>query len=377
MKNANYAVIILAAGYSSRMKAFKPLLEIDGVTVTDRLISIFLSNAVDVFLVTGWKGKELLEGIKHRGFQTLENLHYEAGMLGSIQAGVRRLADYHRGFFLMPVDIPLVRPETIRYLLENASVFPGEILYPVFASRRGHPPLIPSSLIGEVLSNPLTGNLRDILTAHRDISREIMVPDRYICMDMDTQEDYSRLRRYFRNYHIPTDEECAVLLDIAETGDNIRRHCVVVAEVAAAISVALEDSGNHVNLAEVRAAALLHDIAKGEPAHGLIGGQLLRKCGFSRIGAIVEAHETGEESGALATLEAKIVFLADRFVLEENIVSIEERYRVARQRHGMIPGTMDNIAKREREAFRVKREVERLLHHTLDADYFRRLTTRD
>ena len=377
MKGDKYAVIILAAGYSSRMEAFKPLLEIDGVTVTDRLISIFLSNDVDVFLVTGWKGKELPKGIKHRDFQTLENLHYEAGMFGSIQAGVRRLTPHHRAFFVMPVDIPLVRPETIRCLLENASVYHGEILYPVFCSRRGHPPLIPSSLIGEILSSPLTGNLRDILTAHRDISREIMVADRYICMDMDTQEDYSRLRRDFREYHIPTDEECNVLLDMAETEDDTRRHCAVVAEVATALSRALEESGNQVNSAEVRAAALLHDIAKGQAAHSLTGGQLLRKSGFSRIGELVEAHETREGSGAPAALEAKIVFLADKFVLEENIVSIEERYRAATERHGVIPGTIDKIVKQERETLRAKREIEGLLHHNLDADYCRRLATRD
>ena len=158
-----YAAIILAAGLSNQMKGFKPLLTAGGMTISDRVIATFLSNNVEVLLVTGWKSEELLAGIKHQKITVVKNPDYERGMFSSIQAGISRLLTSHRAFFVMPVDIPLVRPETIRRLLESAEEFPDKILYPVFSHTRGHPPLIPSSLIPDIMAWSKACGLKDIL----------------------------------------------------------------------------------------------------------------------------------------------------------------------------------------------------------------------
>ena len=134
MKQSDYAVIVLAAGFSNRMQDFKPLLEIGGQTVADRVISGFLSHNVEVLLVTGWRREDLVTGIRHDGIRIVENPDYEAGMFSSVRAGVRHLSPHHRAFFIMPVDIPLVRPQTIGRLLETASILPEKILYPVSVS---------------------------------------------------------------------------------------------------------------------------------------------------------------------------------------------------------------------------------------------------
>ena len=44
MKGKQYAAVILAAGLSRRMGGFKPLLKIDGDTITDRLTASFREN---------------------------------------------------------------------------------------------------------------------------------------------------------------------------------------------------------------------------------------------------------------------------------------------------------------------------------------------
>ena len=84
-------------------------------------------------------------------------------MFSSIQAGTRLLQPSHRAIFVMPVDIPLVRSSTIKRLLGVAEEQPDSIIFPVFNKKRGHPPLIPSSLIPDILGWNQGGGLKAIL----------------------------------------------------------------------------------------------------------------------------------------------------------------------------------------------------------------------
>ena len=150
MKSGRYAAIILAGGLSTRMRQFKPLLPLGEGTITDRVIATFLSCDIDVILVAGNRQDELQKGIKKWDITIIENPDYTKGMFSSIQAGTRLLQPSHRAIFVMPVDIPLVRSSTIKRLLDVAEEQPDSIIFPVFDKKRGHPPLIPSSLIPEL-----------------------------------------------------------------------------------------------------------------------------------------------------------------------------------------------------------------------------------
>jgi len=82
------AVLILAAGMSSRMGQLKALLPIAGETVIGRLISVFRENDVQVFIVTGYRGQDVVRALKNREVTFVENPKYEPGMFTSVQAGV-------------------------------------------------------------------------------------------------------------------------------------------------------------------------------------------------------------------------------------------------------------------------------------------------
>ena len=187
--------VILAAGFSSRMHDFKPLLSVGGETLIDHVISTFLGVGVDALVVTGWRREELVNGIKHKQITLVDNPDYESGMFSSIKAGVSRLSPVHQAFFIMPVDIPLVSPATIQRLLSESSQFPDRVIYPVFSKRRGHPPLIPSSLAPSILDSPESGGLKASLLQQK--YQEVVTSDSNILFDVDTPEDYQELlRRY-------------------------------------------------------------------------------------------------------------------------------------------------------------------------------------
>ena len=366
MSSAKYAAVILAAGYSSRMKEFKPLLSIGEQTIADRVISLFQQNDVDVILVTGWRSDELVDGISCDTITIAENPDYEKGMLSSIRTGIGHLQSQIRSFFVMPVDIPLVRESTIRNLLYSAETYPDRIIYPVFDSRPGHPPLITTSLVPDILTWSGEGGLDTILASHHDLDLEVPVPDENILLDTDSRNDYVLMLDRYNRMQIPSDKECEALLDIAGTADNVRRHCRKVAEVAVVISEAVTAVGKTVDTGLVRAASLLHDIAKTSSEHDLAGGRILSDFGFGKTGHIVSLHTDIFREGEQPSLEAMIVYLADKYIQDEDPVSVEERYSRAEIKYSSIPGVFEKIQRYKTDALRVKEKIETILGFSPD-----------
>ncbi len=193
--SAQYAAVVLAGGFSARMGHFKPLLPIGQETITDHVIATFLSARVDVFLVVGHRQDDIKAGIKSHDITIIFNPDYERGMFTSIQAGLRRLSPGYEAVFILPVDIPLVQTATIELLMETETKNPGRIIYPVFEGRRGHPPLIPVSLVSAILGWKRGGGLKAALEAHRALALEVPVTDANILFDIDTPEDYEKLSK--------------------------------------------------------------------------------------------------------------------------------------------------------------------------------------
>ena len=367
MTRRPYAAIILAGGLSSRMRRFKPLLPLGNRTITDHLIDIFRQNDVDVILVGGHRREELFAGILSRDIVLRENPDYESGMLSSVQAGVKDIDEGYQGFFVLPVDIPLVRTATIRILLEAARENPRSIIYPVFKGRRGHPPVIPGEMSRILAGFTGEGGLKAILARYNAASVNTPVADSGILFDIDTPSDYDDVLRRFASYHTPRDEECDAIFEIAGTSEERIVHGRMVAKVAAAISQALIDAGQTVDVGLIEAAARLHDVAKGKQRHDETGGELLRHMGFDLVADIVGIHtDLGGEKIEAVSLPAKIVFLADKYVRLDRIVSLEERYRISRVQYAKDPNIEEHVLRRKTRALTVKQDLEVLTGTPLD-----------
>ncbi len=370
MNTGRYAAIVLAGGFSSRMQTFKPLLKIGSKTVTDRVIDLFADNKVEVLLVAGWRQEELKSGIRHRDITIIENPDYARGMFSSIQAGVKHLSPECPAFFVMPVDIPLVRPATVARLLQTAAGHPEKIIYPVFGNRRGHPPLIPAGLVPAITAWQQDGGLKAILESRADMALEIPVPDSYIHFDMDTPDDFKEALERFQRYEVPTEAECAAILDIYKESPEKRKHSYKVAELAVKISRALIAAGQQVDTDLAQKAAILHDIAKGSHRHDIAGGWILHEIGLGKTGDIVAVHTDLPSDNSRISLEAKIVFLADKFIGGEEPVTIDRRFQFSLERFGDNPEVKNSILQRKQRALVVKQELENLLGYPLETLVF-------
>ncbi len=367
MSSSEFAAVVLAAGLSSRMGGTpKPLLKLGSGTIADHVIETFLNNHTDVYLVVGHRGDEVARSLKARDVTVVENKDYERGMFTSVQAGASRLLPGHKWFFVLPVDIPLVREATVARLMKEAAQSPEAVVYPVFLGRRGHPVLVPSRLIQPILRWSGDGGLRAVLGREKE-AVEVAVADAGVVFDVDSPENYRELTDRFARIQTLTHLECeAVLNDTCGVHPDVREHCLKVAEVADRICQALSSAGCGLDCEAVHAAAMLHDVAKGQPDHDLKGAELLRGLGFDRIAQIVAVH-TDLAGQSNPSLEAKVVFLADKLVMGTRLVTIGERYERSRRDYTATPDIEAAIAARREHTLAVKREMEALLGRSLEA----------
>ena len=366
MSASEFAAVILAAGLSSRMGGTpKPLLKLGSGTIADHVLDTFLNNHVDVYLVVGHRRDEVVTSLKASDVTVVENKDYERGMFTSVQAGTGKLPPGHKWFFVLPVDIPLIREATVARLMKEAARRPGAIIYPVFAGRRGHPVLVPSRLIQPILQWSGDGGLRAVLRREKN-TVEVAVPDAGVVFDVDSPEDYRELTDRFARIDTPTALECEVVMnDVCSVQPSVREHCLKVAEVADRICAALMSAGSRVDRESVRAAATLHDVAKGQPDHDSNGAELLRDLGFDGIARMVAVHT--DLAGQLnPSLEAKVVFLADKLVMGTQLVTVEERYERSRRKYSATPEIGAAIAERRDRALEIKRELEAILGRSLE-----------
>ena len=142
---------------------------------------------------------------------------------------------------------------------------------------------------------------------------------------------------------IPTCDQCLQLMDETGMPDHIRQHSLLVYSVAACLTKGLKDQGVALNAGLIHAAALLHDITKARSLetnelHTLTGEQILSKRGYPEVGIIVRQHVTLDEYDfSTAPGPPEIVNYADKRVVHDQVVLLEERMAYLIERYGTTP----------------------------------------
>ncbi len=170
---------------------------------------------------------------------------------------------------------------------------------------------------------------------------------------------------------VPTDEECRRLWDAFGMLPNIRAHSEVVACVATALAAGAKRAGLSVNVAEVRAAALLHDLAKTYTIrhggnHCQLGGAWVQELtGNPALAHGVICHVSSPHPLDLRTdFLAPTLIYSDKRVKHNQIVTLETRFDDLLARYGKT----EFIRERIRESFEQAMAIERALAEILDMD---------
>ena len=131
--------------------------------------------------------------------------------------------------------------------------------------------------------------------------------------------------------------------------EHIVAHSLQVCRVGMCLVDYLDEKGIHLNGQLVRAAALLHDITKTrsfktEENHALTGSQHLTDAGYAEVGDLVRQHVRLDDYSEQKILtEAHILNYADKRVLHDRIVSLDERMEYIMERYGREPAHHQRI----------------------------------
>jgi CTP:molybdopterin cytidylyltransferase MocA len=156
------------------------------LSVLSETLSEFCSPVYGVFGCDG----PALSAAAPSSVRPVLNPQYEAGMLTSLQAGLRSL-DLTRAprILFTLVDHPAISSATVAALLASQA----PIAIPRFEGRRGHPVVIASEIACEFLAEPATAKVRNTIDRHASEIEYIEVPDPAICDDIDDPALYRQL----------------------------------------------------------------------------------------------------------------------------------------------------------------------------------------
>lgn len=190
-----FGAVIAAAGLSSRMGAFKPLLPLGGSTVIGRVIDALREGgAEDIVVVTGRDAGLLEEALGAYQVNFVHNADYAStDMFRSAVMGLAFMAGRADGLFFTPGDMPFFGAATARLLAERLRQGKEHIVIPVCRGKPGHPAAMLSAVAKEIIRYKGPGGLRGAMDAYGGPGCTLEVDDRGILQDLDTPEDYRKM----------------------------------------------------------------------------------------------------------------------------------------------------------------------------------------
>ena len=208
--------------------------------------------------------------------------------------------------------------------------------------------------------------LRGFLNKYEVDAMNVPVVDRFILKDIDTPKDYVWALNCMDRHDIPSDAECRALMIRQDVSQNAIDHCLAVANLARRMATALNAADCRLDIELIVSAARVHDLARDRPHHAAEGTRILREMGFPRIADIVEVHMDYTVNKEAPVTEAEVVFLADKWIQEDQKVNMEERFQAKLRQYGDDSVACREILSRRDNALESQLRVEALMGCSID-----------
>ncbi len=195
----NVAVILLAAGGSTRLGSPKQLLIYEGKTLLRRAAEAARAVAPGpVVIVLGAGAERHREELSGLDVVVVENPAWEKGMGSSVRGGMEALLDFERrggsgeGVLLTLCDQPLVGAEALRKITAAAEGCAGEIIVAAsYDGTVGVPVWFGRAYFEELRCLPEEEGAKRLLRRHAARVVAVALPE--AAVDIDTREQYERL----------------------------------------------------------------------------------------------------------------------------------------------------------------------------------------
>jgi molybdenum cofactor cytidylyltransferase len=191
--------IVLAAGESSRMGFPKALLRSPAgqIFIARIAATMHAADLRDVIVVTGRHHDDIANAVAQDPhappMRLVRNPDPSRGQLSSLWTGLDACSPDAEAVVVTLVDVPMLRPSTVRQVLETWRATGAPIVRPAVGMRRGHPVVFDRRLFEELRRAPLEAGARAVVSAHYPEIVNVPVDDPGCLVDVDTPQDYSAL----------------------------------------------------------------------------------------------------------------------------------------------------------------------------------------
>ncbi|WP_439131422.1 nucleotidyltransferase family protein [Polaribacter sp.] len=184
------AVLVLAAGQSSRMQSIKQLAKID----EKYLLEITLEKAKKIGLknticVLGANAETIKNQVNFNGIQIIINTNFEEGLSTSMIQGIHYLREKHTNInrvLILLADQPAIQESYLEEMVDLSSKNPSKIIASTYRKTYGVPALIPSLYFNDLLKIKGDKGAKTFLNSNQC---SILSPKKNTnLIDIDTQE---------------------------------------------------------------------------------------------------------------------------------------------------------------------------------------------
>lgn len=192
----NIAILILAAGNSSRMGEPKQLLPWKNTFLLHHTIhtAVHLKNS-KTFVVLGTNHELIKPKIQHNDISIIYNKNWKLGLGSSIAFGVKSIMESEQkfeGVLIMLSDQPLIDSNYLDGLISLFKAGNSQIIASVYEPEKlGVPTLFDNYYFEELSELNQDKGAKKVITVH--IDHVISVNANHLITDIDTKEDYEKL----------------------------------------------------------------------------------------------------------------------------------------------------------------------------------------
>ena len=187
------AILILAAGNSSRMGKTKQLLPYKNATLLEWAIEQAQKSVVkNVFCVLGANKEVIEKQLSTKTVEIIYNPNYKDGLSTSIVKGIEFLLNYNfDSVLIMLADQPHVTSEYLNSLIEASKNNPSKLIASNYQGSVGVPAIFPKNYFNDLLDLKGDKGAKNFLLQQNN--NVIKVNSTQNLLDIDTPEDYQHL----------------------------------------------------------------------------------------------------------------------------------------------------------------------------------------
>ena len=171
-----------------------------GETVLSRIVSVFLDAGVPGLAVVAGAHIDAVRRAMpphERRARLIEHPGWQQGQLSSLIAGLNAVDEpLLEAVVVTPVDVPMVTSATVAALIGAWRRTRAPIVRPADGQRHGHPVIFDRAVFEDLRSADPDIGAKAVFATYRDRVLNVEVKDAGAFEDIDTPEDYEKLRAW-------------------------------------------------------------------------------------------------------------------------------------------------------------------------------------